>query len=205
MAQHPVNNPKPYDRIRIAGILTPGVCRRVSGGDLEIEGQVQQQPGFIGQTKVYKLIKLAEIEYEFTLTTDQDVSEWDTLVQRLERAMRTTSTVDPQTATQVRRVEAVTLTDPRYPRISKVTVDLIGAEEQGSVPGIVKHKLKLTEWRKTVRLPRAAASPGPQSLIANAEAARSAARADEARVDQAAAASATRAANAVRRGIAAGG
>ena len=63
----PRDTPDIYDKITIAGMKTPGKCILVSGGDREMQVDIQTQPGYAGKVALYRAEELSQITYRFEL------------------------------------------------------------------------------------------------------------------------------------------
>jgi hypothetical protein len=159
---YPRRNGAKIDKIKLFNMISPGVCKLVSGGARELEHDVISEPGTYSPVLRSKWDKLVEFTYEFTMCTPEDIEYADkTFFPRLERAR-----------VQRPRPEKGDLIDlARAPLSRKVQPVAIGpAAYPGK--GIVTRTVTLKEWRKPAQLPRVPPGQEAQDLYNSGKAQR---------------------------------
>lgn len=151
---YPRLNGAKIDKIKLFGMMSPGICKLVSGGDRALEHDVISEPGTYSPILRSRWDKLVEFTYEFTMCTPEDIEYADkTFFPRLERARvqrprpEKGDLIDLARAKLTKKVQPVEIGAPTYPG-----------------KGIVTRTVKLKEWRKPAQLPRVPPGKEAQDL-----------------------------------------
>lgn len=138
----PRDNPGIYDKITIAGLPSPGKCILASGGDREMQIDIQTQPGFAGKVALVKAEELSEVTYRFELWRNAHFSEWDRLYKVLNAARK-----------KKPRPDTVEVIDPRLDVGPKFIVRKI-SKQIDLEPGKWAREVTLLEYQKPRPIPR---------------------------------------------------
>lgn len=168
----PQESPGTYDKIKIANLISPGIVRLQSGGDLKAKVDVQTQPGYMGAIAVYSGMELSELTYRFELSSINDLNEWDAFAKFLKDSLPTKGG---------RRAAVLPIVDPRLrtTNITRVTVKSISPQLIVR-PGLWAHDVVLLQYIKPIEVPRLPANQAVQNDFKKEAEEKSAAR-DQAR------------------------
>ncbi len=149
----PRDTPDIYDKITIAGLKTPGKCILVSGGDREMQVDIQTQPGYAGKIALYRAEELSQITYRFELWKHKDFADWRILYKILNAARKKRP-----------RPETIEILDPRIDVGPKFTIKRI-SKQIDVEPGKWAREIDVIEYQKLRPIPREPANKAVQDAF----------------------------------------
>lgn len=153
----PQDLPGSYDKIKVGSLLSPGVCRLQSGGELKAKVDVQTQPGYMGAVAIYSGIELSELTYRFELSTIGELNDWEQFAKLLKDSLPTKG---------ARRAAVLGIVDPRLrtTNITRVTVKSISPQLVVR-PGLWAHDVVFLQYTKPIEVPRVPANQAVQDAF----------------------------------------
>lgn len=149
----PRDTPDIYDKITIAGLKTPGKCILASGGDREMDVDIQNQPGYRGKIVIYRGEMLSQITYRFEMWKHKDFADWRILYKVLNAARK-----------KKPRPDTVEVLDPRIDVGPKFVIKRI-SKQIDVEPGKWAREIDLIEWQKPIPIPREPANKAAQDAF----------------------------------------
>lgn len=157
---NPLQTPGIFDKIKINGQENPGLARLKSGGDKNVEVDIQQQPGYIGAIAIFKKENLSKLTYTIELWRVEHFTAWKSYSAMLHAARR-----------RKPKPQILPLVDPRVEHndIKQVYVVGIGAQ-QNLGNGRFAYDIDLLEYKKPISLGYRPATGAVQDEFAKANA-----------------------------------
>ena len=155
---NPLQTPGIFDKIKINGVENPGLARLKSGGDKNVEVDIQQQPGYIGAVVIFKKENLSKLTYTIELWRVEHFTAWKTFAAMLHAARK-----------RKPKPQILPLIDPRVEHndIKQIYVVGIGAlQDLGK--GRYAYDIELLEYKKPISLGYRPATGAVQDEFAKA-------------------------------------